>query len=110
MDDPDRTEGLYNKFTVLRVDGSSMHGGKHNGCVYFVLDWKHDKFAVVAARAYASACEAEYPLLAEGLRQEANYYEKKCWLRNALESDPTKAKNGSEAKLEVPNRVPPAVW
>jgi hypothetical protein len=33
-----------------------------------VLDLKHDRFAGPALRAYADACEAEYPLLARDLR------------------------------------------
>lgn len=59
--------GIYRKFTVMRTDGSSDHGGKHAGCSYFVLDWKHDPFAVPAALAYAAACEATYPELARDL-------------------------------------------
>jgi hypothetical protein len=61
------TRGLYNKFNVTRTDGSSEPGGKHNGCEYFVLDLTHDPFAVDALRAYAVACQHEYPLLADDL-------------------------------------------
>ena len=63
--------GIYQKFTVMRTDGSSEPGGKHERCHYFVLDWIHDKFAVPAALAYAAACEAEYPELAADLRSMA---------------------------------------
>jgi hypothetical protein len=66
MGDP--TRGLYCKFTVERRDGQSAPDRKHDGCVYFVLDLTHDKYAGAALRAYADACEAEYPLLAEDLR------------------------------------------
>jgi hypothetical protein len=66
MGDPKR--GLYNKFYVEREDGSSEPGGKHAGCDYFVLDLDHDPFAAPALRAYADACETEYPLLARDLR------------------------------------------
>lgn len=72
MDRVGRDVGIYGKFVVTRVDGSSREGGKHEHCDYFVLDWKHDKFAVPAARAYADACEAEYPALADDLRKRAD--------------------------------------
>jgi hypothetical protein len=64
--------GLYRKFTVTRTDGSSGHWGKHERCDYFVLDWVHDKFAPVAALAYADACQSEYPELAADLRKRAS--------------------------------------
>jgi hypothetical protein len=59
--------GLYSKFRVFRRDESP----KHESCEYFVLDWMHDKFAPIAAMAYADACEAEYPELARDLRNRA---------------------------------------
>lgn len=65
----DKTRGLYSKFRIDRVDGSSDIGEKHYGCEYFVLDLTHDKHALPALSAYASSCEAEYPLLAEDLRK-----------------------------------------
>lgn len=61
--------GLYEKYYVERTDGSSRHGGKHERCDYFVLDLTHDRYALSALRAYAEACEAEYPRLAADLRQ-----------------------------------------
>ena len=64
--------GAYRKFTVERADGSSKPGGKHEHCEYFVLDWRHDPFAIPAARAYADACESEYPALADDLRKRAD--------------------------------------
>jgi len=63
--------GIYQKFWVRRTDGSSGEGGKHEDCDYFVIDWKHDRFAVAAALAYADACEAQYPELASDLRARA---------------------------------------
>ena len=68
--------GIYRKYVVERVDGSSRPGGKHEHCSYFVLDWKHDPFAIPAARAYADACESRYPALAEDLRERADAAEK----------------------------------
>lgn len=67
----DKTKGLYNKFRVERVDGSSEPGGKHHGCEYFVLDLTHDKHAKAALHAYAESCKEEYPLLAADLFQKA---------------------------------------
>jgi hypothetical protein len=64
--------GVYRKFIVNRADGSSVPGGKHERCEYFVLDWAHDPFAIPAARAYADACEAQYPALAADLRARAD--------------------------------------
>ncbi len=59
---------MYEKFHVERTDGSSEAGGKHEQCDYFVLDLVHDKFAMDALRAYATACESKYPELARDLR------------------------------------------
>lgn len=66
----DKSRGLYSKFMVQRVDGSHQYGMKHYGCEYFVLDVDHDPFAIAALRAYADACEKEYPLLAEDIRKK----------------------------------------
>ncbi len=64
----DKTRGLYGRFNVRRMDGSSEPGGKHEGCFYYVLDVDHDPHAVAALGAYADSCEADYPLLAADLR------------------------------------------
>jgi len=65
--DVDAVRGLYNKFVVLRSDGSSRRGEKHHGCEYFVLDLVHDKFSIPALQAYALACRKEYPELSNDL-------------------------------------------
>jgi len=65
----DRRLGLYKKYKVERLDGSSEEGRKHEKCDYFILDLVHDDFAKAALLAYASACELEYPTLAQSLRQ-----------------------------------------
>ena len=57
--------GIYYKYIVRRVHDPE---GKHDRCKYFVLDLTHDKFAAAAARAYADACESEFPALAQDLR------------------------------------------
>lgn len=68
---PDAQRGIFEKFTVIRNDGASAKGGKHHGCDYFVLDTTHDPYAEPALRAYAAACNATYPKLAEDLRAKA---------------------------------------
>lgn len=65
--DTDHSMGLYGKYHVDRVDGSSQTGGKHEHCQYFVLDLTHDKHALPALEAYALSCQDEYPLLAQDL-------------------------------------------
>ena len=66
----DKERGLYRKYVVTRVDGSSEPGRKHEKCDYFVLDLTHDPFALHAIAAYVHACEKEYPALAEDLRKK----------------------------------------
>lgn len=61
--------GLYGKFNVSRVDGSSEPGGKHHGCQYFVLDVTHDRHSSIALLAYADSCSAQHPELAKDLRK-----------------------------------------
>lgn len=63
----DREQGLYQKYKVRRVDGSDAPGEKHHGSDYFVLDLTHDPFAKAALLAYARACSATHPQLAEDL-------------------------------------------
>ena len=60
--------GLYPKFQVIRTDGQSAPGQKHEHSEYFVLNLSTDKHAIPAISAYAKSCEAEYPLLAADLR------------------------------------------
>jgi hypothetical protein len=67
----DTTRGVYDKFRVIRRDGRGRQGEKHYGCEYFVLDLDHDAHALPALLAYASSCEAEYPLLARDIREKA---------------------------------------
>ena len=71
---PDRDEsktaeeqGLFNKFTVIRNDGSDLAGGKHHGCEYFVLDIAHDKYAKAALLAYARECKHSHPDLSKDM-------------------------------------------
>lgn len=66
----DKARGLYLKYHVSRADDSSVPGGKHAACWYFVLDLTHDKHAVPALRAYTESCRAEYPLLAADLEHQ----------------------------------------
>jgi len=66
-----RTIGLYEKFHVIRTDGGSAPGGKHEHCEYFVLDLTHDPFALPAIVAYANACRGDCPQLAADLMAKA---------------------------------------
>lgn len=62
-----KNKGLYEKFQVVRTDGESAPGHRHADCRYFILDLTHDPYALPAVRAYAKACAADYPVLAEDL-------------------------------------------
>ena len=66
----DRDRGIYKKFHVLRADGKSAEGEKHENCSYFVLDLDHDKHAIPALLAYAESCQDEFPILARELRHK----------------------------------------
>ena len=66
----DKSQGLYHKFNVSRVDGQSTLGQKHFGCSYFVLDLTHDPHARKAILAYIEACKDDHPLLAQDLRDK----------------------------------------
>lgn len=67
---PAEQQGLFRKFEVRRVDGSDAPGGKHHGCLYFVLDIDHDPHARAALRAYADACATTHPELARDLLEK----------------------------------------
>ncbi|MBR7747417.1 hypothetical protein [Undibacterium baiyunense] len=60
---PAEQQGMFSKFHVERVDGSSAKGGKHHGCRYWVLDLDHDKHAPAAMRGYAEDCKETHPIL-----------------------------------------------
>ena len=60
---PAEQQGMFSKFHVERVDGSSAKGGKHHGCRYWVLDLDHDKHAPAAMRGYAEDCKETHPVL-----------------------------------------------
>jgi hypothetical protein len=62
---PDKERGLYPKYQVARVDGSTNPGGKHEKCPKFVLDLEHDPHATPALFSYAVSARADgYELLA----------------------------------------------
>jgi hypothetical protein len=67
--DPDRSRGLYDKYRVERVDGSTADGKKHDHCRHFVLDADHDPIAPLCLNFYADLCESTYPQLARDLRK-----------------------------------------
>lgn len=62
----DRSRGLYNKYRVERIGGTP---GKHEHCMFFVLDVDHDPFAIPALIAYESFATMSYPKLASDIRQ-----------------------------------------
>ena len=62
-----RDVGLFNKFSVARIDGTDAPGEKHHGCDYFILDMTHDQHAIPAVLAYAESCKVDYPVLASDL-------------------------------------------
>ncbi len=70
--------GLYQKFQVIRTDGQSAPGEKHEHSEYFVLNLSTDKHAIPAINAYAKSCEFEFPILASDLR---------TIVRNSMQSD-----------------------
>lgn len=80
MDDTKR--GLYGKYIVKRLDGSSEPGGKHEKCAFFVLDLEHDKHAKAALKAYAESCKREFPALAKDLRELMKRPERDCGCRS----------------------------
>ncbi len=64
---PRQEQGLYRKYDVRRTDGQDAPGCKHHCCDLFVLDVTHDPFAGAALEAYAKACKATHPELANDL-------------------------------------------
>lgn len=66
--DKDQALGLYQKYQVMRTDGTSEVGQKHHQCSYFVLDIQHDPLARYALAAYLEACRLAYPQLSQDLR------------------------------------------
>lgn len=66
----DKENGLYQKYVVTRTDGSSVPGGKHADCDYFVLDLVHDPYAFAALETYAENCASEYPHLYDDLNDK----------------------------------------
>lgn len=62
-----KEKGLFQKYHVTRTDGKPV-----DWC--FVLELK-DEYARIALETYADQCEAEYPDLADDLRQKVFEYE-----------------------------------
>lgn len=61
----DTKRGIYHKYSIRRLKDRQR---KHTNCRYFVLDPKHDAYALPAMIAYANACKDDYPALATELR------------------------------------------
>jgi len=66
----DKERGIYNKYSVARTDGRDRPGQDRENSEYFVLDLKHDAYALAALKAYADGCESDYPLLAKDIREK----------------------------------------
>lgn len=64
----DKERGFYTKYAVKRLNDPT---GKHRECEYYVLDLVHDRHAAPAMLAYSDSCEAEFPALANDLRDRA---------------------------------------
>lgn len=79
---PDTEAGLYQKYKVTRLDGSSRKGKKHRDCYYFVLDTTHDPHTIPALAAYAESCKETHPHL---------YADLKLMLKNIMAGTPPKA-------------------
>lgn len=60
----DRQRPFYEKYQVKRIGGTP---GKHDGCLFFVLDLSHDPYSIPALRAYATVCRPEFGPLARDL-------------------------------------------
>lgn len=60
----DRKRGFYEKYKVERLGGTP---GKHDHCLFFVLDLDHDPYSVPALRGYATVCRPEFGPLARSL-------------------------------------------
>lgn len=75
----DEIRGLYNKYNVIRIDGSDAPDRKHEGCKYFVLDVDCDPHAIPALMAYVAACKNQYPALAADMRKTAQFFCEHRW-------------------------------
>lgn len=102
---PKQSQGLYDKFIVMRTDGSDCSGGKHHGCEYFVLDVTHDPHARPALEAYAAACVSEYPQLAADIAQHHNI-NPKFWVMAIVTAYEQGVGKGHQAFHEEPSLNP----
>jgi hypothetical protein len=86
-------------------NGSSVPGGKHDGCEYFVLDVTHDPRALVALAAYAESCERESPALYDDLNDKLarlSMHRTCNPLRRKVDGKP----GGEEVKCSAPAVIP----
>jgi hypothetical protein len=83
----DKALGLYDKFIVERKDLSSVLGGKHEKCQYFVLDANCDPHAIPALLAYAESCKTDYPQLAVDVRNLAQTHCEHTWTETLFGPD-----------------------
>lgn len=61
----DKERGMYQKYIVTELDeNGDVKPNQYDG-MYVVLKMGKDPYAIAALKAYARACAAEYPKLAE---------------------------------------------
>jgi hypothetical protein len=66
--DPDSARGLYSKYEVYKIEPWGTGIRLTDPGPVFVLAYPKDPHARVALAAYAESCQADYPYLAEDLR------------------------------------------
>jgi hypothetical protein len=82
----DKERGLYSKYGIRRLDGSTEPGKKHAKCDFFVLDITHDPHAAPAIFSYARSAGADgYTQLEKDLYSKIQPFIKK--LNEMAEND-----------------------
>ena len=67
MPSAEKDAGMERRYRVEKINDPT---GKHAKCWFFVLDPHHDPHALVALRAYADSCRAEFPQLADDIEAQ----------------------------------------
>ena len=67
-EDPDQKRGVYGKYEVRKIEKWGNGMKLTDPGPVFVLAYAKDPHARVALAAYAESCQADYPYLAEDLR------------------------------------------
>jgi hypothetical protein len=111
---PKKERGLYPKYAIRRLDGSTNKGGKHNQCDYFVLDITHDPHAAPAIFSYARSAEADgYKDLAKDLYGKIQPFLKKLEdsaVSQLAEDMPVDEELQKMSNAELASLVSTTVW